>query len=582
MKVSDYIVEYLISRGITDVFGYPGGMVTHLMDSFSKYSDEIKQHVCFHEQAGAFEACGYAQRSGKLGVAFATSGPGATNLITGICDAWFDSIPVLFITGQVNTNEMKGQLHVRQRGFQETDIVSMVKGITKYAVTVVNAENIPAELERAVLAASDGRKGPVLLDIPMNVLRSEIKIASPIHISFDSDVRSNTESKNITNISAAKRIIEVLKYSTRPCFIAGCGIKNQDVIPVFRRVVSALEIPVLTTMPAFDLLPTDVPYNYGFIGAYGDRTANFIAAKSDLIITLGARLDVRQVGGIRKNFAPNAKIIRVDIDAGELEYHIRDDEEDIQADARDVVASLEGLIPIVYEHTSVKRNKWIEVCHEIRNTLQDVQSDAQNATDLTHAIGEALPDGVTITTDVGQNQVWIAQALRVQEHQYVLFSGGHGAMGYSLPSAIGAYYSTRKPVIAFMGDGGLQMNIQELEFLQRDQIPVKVVVFNNYGLGMIRHFQEMYFNCNYVDTLRGHGYDVPDLSRIAKAYGLEYHRIVTEEQIKASLFEGNKPALIEICIPENTYVYPKLRFGEPNQDQEPLLPREKYEMLMNL
>lgn len=582
MKVSDYIVEYLISRGITDVFGYPGGMVTHLMDSFSKYSDEIKQHVCFHEQAGAFEACGYAQRSGKLGVAFATSGPGATNLITGICDAWFDSIPVLFITGQVNTNEMKGQLRVRQRGFQETDIVSMVKGITKYAVTVVNTENIPAELERAVLAASDGRKGPVLLDIPMNVLRSEIKIASPIHISFDSDVRSNTGSKNITHISAAKRIIEVLKYSTRPCFIAGCGIKNQDVIPVFRRVVSALEIPVLTTMPAFDLLPTDAPYNYGFIGAYGDRTANFIAAKSDLIITLGARLDVRQVGGIRKNFAPNAKIIRVDIDAGELEYHIRDDEEDIQADARDVVASLEELIPIVYEHTSVKRNKWIEVCNEIRNTLQDVQSDVQNATDLTHAIGEALPDGVTITTDVGQNQVWIAQALRVQEHQYVLFSGGHGAMGYSLPSAIGAYYSTRKPVIAFMGDGGLQMNIQELEFLQRDQIPVKVVVFNNYGLGMIRHFQEMYFNCNYVDTLRGHGYDVPDLSRIAKAYGLEYHRIVTEEQIEVSLFEGNKPALIEICISENTYVYPKLRFGEPNQDQEPLLPREKYEMLMNL
>lgn len=582
MKVSDYIVEYLISRGITDVFGYPGGMVTHLMDSFSKYSDEIKQHVCFHEQAGAFEACGYAQRSGKLGVAFATSGPGATNLITGICDAWFDSIPVLFITGQVNTNEMKGQLHVRQRGFQETDIVSMVKGITKYAVTVVNAENIPAELERAVLAASDGRKGPVLLDIPMNVLRSEIKIASPIHISSDSDVRSNTKSKNITHMSAAKRIIEVLKYSTRPCIIAGCGIKNQDVIPIFRRVVSALEIPVLTTMPAFDLLPTDTPYNYGFIGAYGDRTANFLAAKSDLIITLGARLDVRQVGGIRKNFAPNAKIIRVDIDAGELEYHIRDDEEDIQADARDVVASLEELIPISYEHTSVKRNKWIEVCNEIRNTLQDVQSDAQNATDLTHAIGEALPDGVTITTDVGQNQVWIAQALRVQEHQYVLFSGGHGAMGYSLPSAIGAYYSTRKPVIAFMGDGGLQMNIQELEFLQRDQIPVKVVAFNNYGLGMIRHFQEMYFNCNYVDTLRGHGYDVPDLSRIAKAYGLEYHRIVTEEQIKASLFEGNKPALIEICIPENTYVYPKLRFGEPNQDQEPLLPREKYEMLMNL
>ena len=252
------------------------------------------------------------------------------------------------------------------------------------------------------------------------------------------------------------------------------------------------------------------------------------------------------------------------------------------ADAREVITALEKLIPESSINLWSGRNAWINVCDEIKGTLQNVQSDSQNATDLTHAIGEILPDGITITTDVGQNQVWVAQALKVQEHQRVLFSGGHGTMGYSLPSAIGAYYGTREPVIAFMGDGGLQMNIQELEFLQRDQIPVKVVVFNNYALGMIRHFQEMYFDCNYVDTLCGHGYDVPDLSRIAKAYDLEYHRIVTKEQIKSSLFEGDRPSLIEVCIPENTYVYPKLRFGEPNQDQEPLLPRDKYNWLMSL
>lgn len=583
MKVSDYIVEYLISKGVTDVFGYPGGMVTHLMDSFSKYESNISQHVCFHEQAGAFEACGYAQRSGKLGVAFATSGPGATNLITGICDAWFDSIPVIFITGQVNTNEMKGGLHVRQRGFQETDIVSMVNGVTKYAKTVVRAEDIPTEFDKAVGAAFSGRRGPVLLDIPMNVLKSGIEVASPIKVSAaNSDEHITSETEKTQASSAANKIIEALKPATRPCIIAGCGVKDEDTIPAFRRVVSALKVPVLTTMPAFDLLTTDDPFNYGFIGAYGDRTANFIAAKSDLVITLGARLDVRQVGGVRKNFAPNAKILRVDIDEGELEYHVRDDEVDIQADAKEVIAALEELIPEGSIDLWCGRSVWIKVCDKIRTTLQNVQSDSQNATDLTHSIGEILPDGITIATDVGQNQVWIAQALKVQEHQRVLFSGGHGAMGYSLPSAIGAYYSTGKPVIAFMGDGGLQMNIQELEFLQRDQIPVKVVVFNNYALGMIRHFQEMYFDCNYVDTLRGHGYDVPDLSGIAKAYDLEYHGIVTEKQIKASLFEGDKPSLIEVCIPENTYVYPKLRFGEPNQDQEPLLPRDKYNWLMSL
>lgn len=583
MKVSDYIVEYLISKGVTDVFGYPGGMVTHLMDSFSKYEDKISQHVCFHEQAGAFEACGYAQRSGKLGVAFATSGPGATNLITGICDAWFDSIPVLFITGQVNTNEMKGQYHVRQRGFQETDVVSMVKGVTKYAKTVTNTEDIPDEFDNALETAFDGRKGPVLLDIPMNVLRSEIEVEGPINaLTAKNKQHIISGEEDLQATSVAKKIIEDLKSSSRPCIIAGCGIKDDNTIPIFRRVVSSLKVPVLTTMPAFDLLTTDDPYNYGFIGAYGNRAANFIAAKSDLVITLGARLDVRQVGGVRKNFVPNAKLLRVDIDAGELGYHVRDDEEDILADAREVITALEKLIPESSINLWSGRNAWINVCDEIKGTLQNVQSDSQNATDLTHAIGEILPDGITITTDVGQNQVWVAQALKVQEHQRVLFSGGHGTMGYSLPSAIGAYYGTREPVIAFMGDGGLQMNIQELEFLQRDQIPVKVVVFNNYALGMIRHFQEMYFDCNYVDTLCGHGYDVPDLSRIAKAYDLEYHRIVTKEQIKSSLFEGDRPSLIEVCIPENTYVYPKLRFGEPNQDQEPLLPRDKYNWLMSL
>lgn len=568
MKVSDYIVEYLIQKGITDVFGYPGGMVTPLMESFRKYTKKITAHVTYHEQGAAFAACGYAQASGKFGVAYATSGPGATNLITGICNAYYDSIPVLFITGQVNTYEQRGTLNVRQRGFQETDIVSMVSCTTKYAARIYSALELKKRLEYALKKAMSGRKGPVLLDIPMNVLRDDIEV-DECHTDIDLLSQNSIDDRDITILQ------NCLSQAVRPVLLIGNGVKISDSTDIVRKLVANLQIPVVTTMLAVDII-NDSNMNYGFIGAYGDRAANFIIAKSDLVITLGARLDVRQVGARRRNFAPNATIVRVDIDAGELAYRVRDDEIQICADLNPFLNAFMNVLPNIHLDIS----KWIRVCETLKRSLDGRDDRKPNV--LIEKISEFLMDDTIITTDVGQNQVWAAQSLKIKSKQRIFFSGGHAAMGYSLPASIGCALASGRLIYSLNGDGGIQMNIQELQMIARENLPIKIIIFNNYALGMIRHFQEMYYNSNYFQTVEQEGYTVPSFEKIAYAYGLGYVGIESEEDLKREYFEGEQPTIIEVKMKENTYVFPKLEFGKPNQDQEPLLDRKLYSYLMNL
>lgn len=563
MKASDYIVEFLINKGITDVFGYPGGMVTQLMDSFGTHSKSISVHVNYHEQGAAFAACGYAQTSGKLGVAYATSGPGATNLITGICNAYFDSIPTLFITGQVNRNESKGAYGVRQRGFQETDIVSIVKPITKYAVYVKDTNDLKEELEKAYCIAMSGRRGPVLIDIPMNIFRSELDISVKC---AEYVLVPKVDSKEITNT-----LSKALNDSNAPVFIIGAGIKSIGVEKKIRKIIDKFQIPVVSSMLAFDVMG-DSPNYYGFIGAYGTRTANFIVAKSDLVVTIGTRMDIRQVGINREKFAPNAKIIRLDVDKGELSYPVHNDEIQIEADLQTVIEAMEQLRVGQY-------HSWCSVCNEIKNLLSGI--DCNKIKELMSRISKKIPDGAVITTDVGQNQVWVAQYFNVKRGQRVLFSGGHGAMGYALPAAIGAYYgSGKKPVYCITGDGGMQMNIQELQFVAREQLPIKIIIINNNALGMIRHFQEMYFDSRYYLTKPEGGYSAPEFTKIGKAYGINSHHV--EEAIPDDFMWKDGPEILECIIKDNTYVFPKLKFGNPNQDQEPLLDRDLYEKIMNM
>lgn len=570
MKVSDYIVKFLIEKNITDVFGYPGGMVTHLMDSLDKYKIQINAHVNYNEQAAAFSACGYAQIALKSGVAYATSGPGATNLITGICNAYFDSIPTIFITGQVNTYEMKNELGVRQRGFQETDIISIIKSVTKYAVCVKNEKDIKYELGKAYYIANQGRKGPVLLDIPMNIQRAEVSVEELSQFIPNIDMK-NSKKRNY------EILMNQINKSKRPCILVGSGVRNSGMTEEFRKLCNVLGIPTICSMISIDTLPTECIYNFGFVGSYGNRCSNFILAKSDLIIALGTRMDIRQVGSKVENFAQNATLVRIDIDENELKNKIKNDEIQINMD-------LSRFIP--YLNKNIEANIkdrfiiWNSTCNKIKEILDEV--DIQNANRIIKKISENVLEDSIITTDVGQNQVWAAQSFIIKDKQRMLFSGGHGAMGYSLPAAIGAYYASKKQVICFNGDGGIQMNIQEIQFIVRENIPIKIVVLNNSSLGMIRQFQEMYFNSNYVQTQSEKGYTVPNFQKLAYAYGLGYEKIIDIEDVSSIKFNDGIPAIIEVVLETETYLYPKLAMNKLNQDQEPSLERELYNYIMKL
>ena len=567
MKVSDYIVEFLIKEGINDVFGYPGGMVAHLVDSFDKYKDKISVHTNYHEQASAFAANGYAQVTGKVGVAYSSSGPGATNLITGICNAYFDSIPTVFLTGQVNTYEAKKNLPIRQKGFQETEIIPIIESVTKYCAYVEHETDIRFELEKAFYIAQEGRKGPVLLDIPMDIQRMDI---DPTTLRSFQPKFQHFSSIDISIINKS------IKNAKRPVLLIGAGTKTKQLRQLVNQLVAKWRIPVVSSMLAVDVVPTEEEMNFGFLGAYGSRTANFIVAKSDLILAIGSRLDVRQVGGKRENFAPDAQLIRVDIDEGELSHYVNERERHICADAQDVLQKL--LAEKIDLDEQVEQ--WRVICKKIQKELRNIDDKAPN--NIIREIGKVVPEDYTITTDVGQNQVWVAQSFEIKRNQNVLFSGGLGSMGYSLPAAIGAYYGSGKPVVSFNGDGGLQMNIQELQFLVREKLPIAIVILNNHALGMIRHFQEMYFDGHYSQTVNGKGYESPDFEKIAQAYGIKYKAINAIEEIEHNCFNITEPIMIEIVFNENTYVFPKLEFGKPNQDQEPLLDRELYEHLMSL
>lgn len=561
MKVSDYIVEFLISKEIEHAFGYPGGMVMHLMDSFDKRSEEIHNHLCYHEQAAAFSACGYAQAKNIAGFAYATSGPGATNLMTGIANAYFDSIPTIFITGQVNTFEGRDCLRVRQKGFQEMEVVEIMKPICKYAVKIDDPETVGYYLEKAYAICTEGRPGPVVLDIPMDVQRGYVNEYSTEE-SF-ATLQNQHSIKNVTD-----SIYTALSTSKKPLIIAGNGINLSGCRKEFREFVEQIKIPVVTSMISIDLLPSDSPYNLGFIGAYGHRHANYLVSESDLVISIGSRLDTRQTGVNIQWFAPKATIIRIDIDPEELMNKIKDKEKGFFIDIR-------RILPVLCTERfdfGNRFDKWLIASRNIKGVLEEIDEEYANI--MVKRISDFLPDDCLITTDVGQNQVWVAQSLAVKKNQRVLFSGGHGAMGYSLPAAIGAYYAKEAPVICFIGDGGLQMNIQELQFLAREDIPIKVIILNNTSLGMMRHFQEMYFNSNYVHSKPEKGYLPPNFKKIADAFGINYTNVSKEIDLGNEMKEligNNTPQLINIELRGDTYLFPKLAFNKPVYEQDPEL-----------
>lgn len=569
MLVAEYIANFIKDKGTLHAFGYPGGMVTFLMDAFDDL-DGFFAYSLYHEQAASFAASAYAQRSKRIGVAYATSGPGATNLVTGIAHAYYESVPVLFITGQVNTKESKGDLKIRQKGFQETDVISIVQSITKYAAYVGSAKDIRYEIEKAFYEATNGRPGPVLLDIPIDVQRTEIEPQS---------LRSYTES-NKTNFDIHK-IIDILKTeldkAEKPVLLLGNGINVSNTRKSALRLIEKFHIPVVTSMISIDLLETEHPLNYGFIGAYGNRYSNILLSQSDLIITLGSRLDIRQTGSNVKEFAKNATIIRFDIDENEFSNVINNKTINLKIDLPQFIDSILEDSQLIIKSFA----KWIKQCSYYKSKLLHVDDLLPNK--IVRKISDLIPNDVTVTTDVGQNQVWISQSFNVKNNQRVLFTGGHGAMGYSLPAAIGAHYASNQKVFCFTGDGGMQINIQELQFIFRENLPIKIFVINNNSLGMIRHFQEMYFSSNFAQTVENKGYSAPDFVSIAKAYKIKAMYIKSIDEINniSELLANDEPCLFDVQVGNTTFVYPKLEFTKPIYDQEPPLDRDLLDELLN-
>lgn len=565
MKVTDYIVSFLINKGITDCFGYPGGVICHFIDSVSKYS-KINAHINYNEQGSAFAACGYSQYLGKPGVAYSTSGPGATNLVTGIANAYFDSTPCIFLTGQVDTYASADDFPVRQRGFQETNVVSMVKDISKWAVRVDDPKKIKYCLEKAYYVATSGNPGPVVLDLPADVQRADIDFTS-----IDSFV--NPEEDAIDYKSIAKIIVQEISHASRPVIIAGNGIKQAGLKDKFKSLVEKMGAPIVFSLSAFDLLSYEHPINYGFIGTNGHRYANFLLGKADLIVSLGSRLDIRQIGLAREQFAPQAKLVRVDIDSESFSYKVHENEQSYYAD-------LKKLIPeMLNQVDGFDFSEWLGVCNEIKNSL--VGFDDRDYNTIISQVSELIPDGINFTIDVGQHQLWFAQSSKIKEHQSVFMSSGHGSMGYSLPAAIGLYYASHRPVVVICGDGGLMMNVQELQFIKRDALPIKIICINNSSLGMIRGFQERNFNCNYQLTTESSGYLAPNFKKLADAFGMKYTYIERIDDAKSIEFD-DKAELIELRITNETVLEPNFGRTGQIQDQLPYLERDLFNRLMAL
>nr|WP_315418504.1 thiamine pyrophosphate-binding protein [uncultured Pedobacter sp.] len=563
MKASDFIADFLKKKGIESVFELSGGMITHILDSLNQTTD-IKIITMHHEQAAAFAAEGYARITGLPGVALATSGPGATNLLTGIGSCYFDSTPAIFITGQVNTHEQKGNRDIRQLGFQETDIVAMAKPITKGCFLVNDANQLEEVFEKAFALAITGRPGPVLIDIPMNVQRAQIEIKNNfIDNQLGSEVSKQTLNDLINDIKGAKR----------PLILSGRGIKASNTQNAFEEFVQMTKIPVITTLLGLDTISYGDKLRVGFIGSYGNRWANIAFGECDLLIVLGSRLDIRQTGADTK-FIENRKIYHVDCEIGEINNRVTGCV-GIVANLTDFFDEFETLS----NQVSFELPKdWLTRIAELKAGWPDINElspDGINPNKFMHALSKVSNHNKVYLADVGSHQMWSAQSLELNKGQYFLTSGGMGAMGFSLPAGIGACIAlNNQPVVVLIGDGCMQINIQELQTIIRNNLKVKIIVLNNKTLGMIRQFQDSYFESRYQSTYWG--YSAPDFAKISIAYGIEAKTIDKPEEIEEGVSwlwteeNINKPQLLQVMIDPHTNTYPKIAFGKPITEMEPL------------
>jgi acetolactate synthase-1/2/3 large subunit len=564
MKVSDFIAKFLSANGVTHVFELSGGMITHILDSLHDLGETqiISMH---HEQSAAFAADAFGRVTGVPGVALATSGPGATNLLTGIGSCYFDSSPGIFITGQVNTYEQKGEKNIRQLGFQETDIVSVARPITKAAFAVKNAASIPSVFYEAFKIALSGRPGPVLIDIPMNIQRMEIEVIEIEKI--------RPESKELSlNSSFFNRLELDIKNSKNPLILVGRGIGASFAYKELSNFIRLTNIPVITSLLGLDAIEYENPLRVGFIGSYGNRWANLSIGECDLMIVLGSRLDIRQTGADTTSFKANKIIYHIDCESEELNNRL--------TGCTTICMDVKNfLLAAIHHFEKIKIDKkqlWLENIRSLKERWKDTDEIKEckgiNPNVFIHMLTRKSKLAGCLIADVGSHQMWVAQSMELAKEQKFLTSGGMGAMGFALPAAIGSSFALNKrPVLAVIGDGSFQINIQELQTIVRNKLPIKIVILNNKSLGMIRQFQDSYFDSKYQSTVWG--YDTPDFEKVAWAYGIDACTISEESQIQDGIQKlwqnPETPYLLHVMIDINTNAYPKIAFGKPITEMEP-------------
>lgn len=586
IRVADAIFRYLADYGVRHVFLVTGGGAMHLNDALKK-EGRIKYICMHHEQAAAIAAEGYARTSGKLAVVSVTSGPGGTNALTGVYGQWTDSVPVLYLSGQVKfetTISSCPDLGLRQFGDQELNIVDVVRPITKYAKMVTDPLAVLAELEKAIAIATSGRPGPVWLDVPLNVqgalipgLYTNNEVGSAICTASDELV---------------SEVVDELKRAKRPLMVAGHGIRISGGQKEFLELVRMLDIPVVTTFNGFDIIPSTFPQFVGRIGTLGSRAGNFALQNADLVMFVGTRNNIRQVSYNWPSFASRAKKIIVDIDSAELHKKTVQGDILVHSDARVFLVKLLRAVP---EDFRVNAD-WLDWCVErwekypvVLDEYRESRRGHVHPYHFMEALTDALNRKAIMVAGDGSACVVLFQAGSVKSGQRIFWNSGCAAMGYDLSASIGAAVVSGRDVVCLAGDGSLQLNLQELQTVKHHHLPIKLFVLNNQGYHSIRMTQTAYFERDFIGCDAESGVSFPDMQKVADLYDLRFFRIADAQSMRETISDVlayRGAALCEVMLPPDYQIVPKLSsvrepdgrmVSKPLEDLSPLLPREEFE-----
>lgn len=543
MKGAELVLKVLQQHGVDTVFGYPGGAIMPIYDAL--YQSSIKHYLCRHEQGGAFSAIGYARASGKVGVCMATSGPGATNLITSLADAMLDSVPVVAITGQVSQAVMGSD------AFQEVDVLGLSLAVTKHSFMVRSVDELAATLNEAFTIAQSGRPGPVLVDIPKDVQLADIDAELQAISKSNSNIQTS-----LANATAARKLIAAAK---KPVAYIGGGVHMADAMNQLQQFLASNPMPSVTTLKGMGSVAKDNAHYLGMLGMHGTQAANLAVQQCDLLICLGARFDDRVTGNLQK-FAPLAKVIHVDIDPAEINK--------VRFAQVALLGDMKQILPAIT--TANDCTDWLAHCAQLKQQYgwrYDHPGERIYAPLLLKQLSERMPDNSVVACDVGQHQMWVAQHMRFSSPRNHLSSGGLGTMGFGLPAAIGAKLARpQDTVITVTGDGSFMMNVQELATIKRFRLPVKIVVIDNQRLGMVKQWQQLFFNERYSETDLS---DNPDFVALAAAFAIPGHCITRKDEVTDALeamFTWPGPYLLHVCIDDKDNVWPLVPPGAANEE----------------